>query len=190
MTLAFLTLVLTQAGLTAPPLAPPAAPSASELTEPPEVKLFAQFVERHLLAINASGSGIEVRQRERVLRLQDDDFETAFTLVPEALADAKVAHADYLTSSRLQVIGLSATGGALLAVVLSTVLRSVLVPLLVIGLVGSVVGLVLTLIALPFSISAQTKFFSAVATYNRGLLELRPGATPPVPGGVTLPLPQ
>ena len=68
-----LALCLSQAApLTTPPLSPaPAelAPSNVEAVpagaEPAEVKLFAQFVEPHLLAIGASGAGFEVRQRER-----------------------------------------------------------------------------------------------------------------------------
>jgi hypothetical protein len=190
-----LALLLTQAPpeTTPPPLAPPTtepiAPTAPSATEPAEVKLFAQFVERHLLAVSATGAGFEIRQRERLFRIQDDDFETAFTLVPDALTAARVAHEDFVTASRLQVIGLSITGAALAAVVVATLVRSVVVPLLVVALAGSLVGLVLSLVALPFAISAQTKFFGAVAAYNRGLLDLRP-APSPLSGGITLALPE
>lgn len=174
---------------TPPPLAPPTtepiAPTPPSAAEPPEVKLFAQFVERHLISVSANGAGFEIRQRERLFRLQDDEFETAFTLVPGALADARVAHDDFVTASRLQIIGLSLTGAALGATVIATLVRAIVVPLLVVALVGSVVGLVISLIALPFAISAQTKFFGAVAAYNRGLLDLRP-APPPLAGGLTL----
>lgn len=174
---------------TPPPLAPPTtepiAPTPPSASEPAEVKLFAQFVERHLISVSANGSGFEVRQRERILRLQDDDFETAFSLVPGAFADAKVAHEDFLTASRLQIIGLALTGAALGATVVAVIVRSIVLPLLITALVGSVVGLVISLVALPFAISAQTKFFGAVAAYNRGLLDLRPTPSP-LSGGVTL----
>ena len=194
MALLVLSLLLAQAPLTAPPS--PASPdvTAPEAVapgaEPADVKLFAQFVERHLLAVSASNTGFEVRQRERVFRLQDDDFPTAFTLVPDALTLARVAHDDFVLSSRLQVIGLASTGGALVAVVLATLVRTAILPLLITGLVASGVGLVLSLVALPFALSAQTKFFSAAAAYNRGLLDLRPSALSPLGGGLTLSLPE
>ena len=194
MTLLVLSLLLAQAPLTVPPS--PASPdvtvpeAVAPGAEPADVKLFAQFVDRHLLAVSASGSGFELRQRERVFRLQDDDFPNAFTLVPDALMLARVAHEDFVLSSRLQVIGLAITGGALVAVVLATLVRTAILPLLITGLVASGVGLVLSLVALPFALSAQTKFFSAAAMYNRGLLDLRPSALSPLGGGLTLTLPE
>lgn len=189
-----LALLLTQAApqLSTPPLAPPTTETIVPGAESPDVKLFAEFVQRHLLTIGASGSGFEVRQRERVFRLQDADFEGAFTLVPDALADARVAHHDFVIASRLQVIGLAVVGGALVATLITTLIRTAILPLLIVSLVGSGIGLILSLIALPFAISAQSKFFSAIATYNHGLLELRPSPSPgaaPV-GGLTLALPE
>jgi hypothetical protein len=177
-----LALVLTQTPeLTAPPVAP-ASPS-----EPAEVRLFAQFIEKHLLAVSASGAGFEVRQHERVFRLQDVDFESAFTLVPDAVSAARLAHDDFLMASRLQIIGLSVVGAALVVTIVATLVRTIVIPLLIGSLIGSGVGLVLSLIAVPFAMSAQTKFFSAIAAYNQGLLELRPPPSP-LSGGLTLPL--
>lgn len=195
MAMLLLALCLSQAPLTTPPLAVPAeaAPSSPEAVapgaEPAEVKLFAQFVERHLLAISSSGAGFEVRQRERVFRIQDDDFVTVFSLVPDAVASARVAHDDFVTAQWLQIVGLALAGGALVATIASTVARALIVPLLVASLIGSGVGLVLALIALPFAISAQTRFFSAIASYNHGLLELRPPPSP-VAGGLSFALPE
>lgn len=191
MTPLLLALCLAQAPLTTPPApvpgeGPPEAVSPGP--EPVEVKLFAEFVDRHLLAVSASASGMEVRQRERVFRLQDDDFETAFTLVPEALSLARVAHDDFVLASRLQIVGLSVVSAALVATVVATLVRTLILPLLVASLIGSGIGLVLSLVALPFALSAQTKFFSAIGTYNHGLLELRPPANP-LGGGLTLALP-
>ena len=178
------------APLTTPPLAPPSTGAISPGAEPPEVKLFAEFVERHLLAIGSSGSGIEVRQRERIFRIQDDDFETAFKLVPDAFVSAKQAHSDFLVASRLQIAGLAVVGAALAVTVVFTLVPTLLLPLMIASLAASGVGLVLTLIALPFAISAQSKFFSAVAGYNRGLLERRPPQYPALGGGLTLALPE
>lgn len=194
MTPLLLALVLFQtpdvAPLTTPPLAPPSTEAVSPGAEPPEVKLFADFVDRHLLAIGASGSGMEVRQRERVFRIQDDDFEAAFKLVPDAFSSAQLAHSDYLVASRLQVAGLVVVGAALVVTLVATLVRVVLLPLLIASLVASGVGLVLSLIALPFALSAQSKFFSSVASYNRGLLDLRPPQNPALGGGLTLALPE
>ena len=184
-----LALVLSQAPLSVPPLAPPTTEAVTAGAEPAEVKLFAQFVEHHLLAVGTSGAGFEVRQREHVFRLQDDDFETAFALVPEALTLARASHEAFVLGSRLQLIGLVVVCAALVVTVISTLVRTAILPLLIASLIGSGVGLVLALVALPFALSAQTKFFSAIATYNRGLLELRP---PPssLGGGLTFALPE
>ena len=200
MTPLLLALVLTQApALSTPPLAPPTTEAISPGAEPPEVKLFAQFVERHLLSIGAAGNGFELRQRERVFRIQDDDFESAFTLVPDAVASARMAHDDFILASRLQIIGLAVVGAALVVTIAATLVRTVILPLLIASLVGSGVGLVLSLIALPFALSAQTKFFSSIATYNRGLLELRPpqptlapstSSAPGISMGLALALPE
>ena len=60
MTLLVLSLLLAQAPLTVPPS--PASPdvtvpeAVAPGAEPADVKLFAQFVDRHLLAVSASGS--------------------------------------------------------------------------------------------------------------------------------------
>ena len=160
--------------------------------EPPEVALFAQWVQRNLLALSMTQGGAEVRQRERVFRLQDENFAEAFTLVPEARSLALGAHEAFVTGGRFQIAGLIAVGAGAAAMVVGVLGPfAVLLPLLVVGLIGSGVGLVLTLIALPFLLTAQSKFFSAVATYDRGLLDLRPPpAQPPQPsGGLSIPLP-
>lgn len=186
---ALLLMLLSQApALTPPPPSPEVTPLPVAAAEAPEVKLFAEFVERHLLAVDASNAGFTVRQRERVFRLQDDDFEEAFALVPEALAAARLAHADYVTGMRLQIASLIVLGVALGITAVAPIIIGVSLTWLIISLGATGVGLVLALVALPFLLSAQTKFFSSAASYNRGLLELRP---PPavMPGGLTFPLP-
>jgi hypothetical protein len=189
MTPLLLALCVAQAPLSEPPLAPPTTEAVTPGAEPAEVKQFAQFVERHLLAVGASGAGFEVRQREHVFRLQDEDFEAAFTLVPDALNLARASHEAFVLSARLQITGLAVVGAGLVATLVATLVRSAVIPLLVGSLVASGAGLVLALVALPFALSAQTKFFSAIATYNRGLLDLRPPQLP-LGGGLTLALPQ
>lgn len=191
-----LALLLTQtpAPLVTPPPEPITPPAvAATQNEPPEVKAFAEFVGKHLLTINFSQGSFEVRQRERVFRLQDEDFETAFTLVPEALAMAQIAHHDYVVGMRLQIAGLIVVGAALVAVLVAPLVTAVFLPLLIASLIGSGIGLVVTLIALPFLLSAQSKFFAALASYNRGLLDLRPppamSTLVPLQGGLTFALP-
>lgn len=159
-------------------------------TESPEVTLFAQWAQRQLLSVNVAQGGFEVRQRERVFRLQDDDFADAFSLVPEAHQMAVLAHDSFIIGKRFQIAGLVvscvAPGGLILASLLMS--SALLMPLLVAALATAGVGLVLALIALPFMLTAQSKFFAALASHNQGLLELRP---PPVvnAGGLTLTLP-
>lgn len=202
---ALLAVLLSQAPstppLTVPPEAPVAAPALEAVKagsdEPAEVKLFAQFVDRHLLTLDPdmSQGTFRLRQRERVFSFKDEDFADAFKLVPEAHALAVKAQENLRMSSFFQIAGLSSVGAGSALVLLAPLLASTaFVPLLIAGLVLDIVGVVLVLVALPFAISAQTQFMSAVATYNKGLLDLRPvGEAPARPaaaaGGLTIPLP-
>lgn len=202
---ALLAVLLSQAPSTPPLTVPTEAPAPSGAVEavkagadePGEVKLFAQFVDRHLLTLDPdmSQGTFRLRQRERVFSFKDDDFADAFKLVPEAHELALKAQENLRMSSIFQIAGLSAVGAGSALVLLAPLLASgAFVPLLIAGLVLDLVGLVLVLVALPFAISAQTQFMSAVATYNKGLLDLRPvGESPGRPavpsGGLTIPLP-
>ncbi|MCU0700037.1 MAG: hypothetical protein MUC96_26310 [Myxococcaceae bacterium] len=197
-----LALVVSQ---TSPPLAP--APDAATMlvpstevmrpppNEPPEVAAFASFLDKHLLTFDVDQTtGLKVRQRERLFSLRDDDFADAFRLVPEAFNSAQKAHDAFRLANIFQIVGLSISGLSLAVVVVAPLLisGSAFLPLLAAGLVGSLVALVLVLIAVPFTITANTAFMSAVATYNKGLLELRPmpqGGAGAVPQGLQIPLP-
>jgi hypothetical protein len=189
---------------TPPPLAPaegaPApAPSGEVMrassNEPPEVQAFATFLDRHLLSFDLDQTtgvtGLKVRQRERLFALRDDDFAQAFKLVPDAFASAQKAHEAYRLANLFQIVGLSISGLSLALVVAAPLLvaSGAYLPLLAAGLVGSLVALVLVLIAVPFSMTANTAFLNAVATYNKGLLDLRPVPVGEVPQGVSIPLP-
>lgn len=197
----FLTLLLTQAPTTPPgPPASEAAPPSVEAVkagtnEPAEVKAFAQFVDRHLLTLDPdmSQGSFRLRQRERVFSFKDDDYPDAFKLVPEAHELARKAQENVRLASVFQIIGLSAVGAGSAVIVIAPLIASAaFLPLLIAGLVLDLVGLVLVLVALPFAISAQTQFMSAVATYNKGLLDLRPPPDPQLAGpggGLTIPLP-
>jgi hypothetical protein len=161
-----------------------------------EVKAFAQFVDRHLLAFEPDSwqGSLHLRQRERVLTVRDDDFTDAFRLVPEAASLAQKAKDNFAISVVLQTIGLSVAGVGLGLVLVATLFSSAFLPLLLTSLVADLVGLAVVLISVPFQATAMTQFTSAVATYNRGLLDLRPPSqalsVPGAPeGGLVLVLP-
>ncbi|MBL8923826.1 MAG: hypothetical protein JNJ54_33530 [Myxococcaceae bacterium] len=201
---AVVAVLIAQTAVTAPPSPPPApepGPATVEAvkapaSEPAEVKAFALFVDRHLLTLDpdTSTGSFRLRQRERVFSPRDDDFIDAFKLVPEALALAQKAQENARASTIFQIVGLSAVGVGSALIVIAPVISAsgVFIPLLIAGLVLDLLGLVAVVIALPMALSAGTQFLSAVATYNRGLLDLRPPSEPglaPAPGGLTVPLP-
>jgi hypothetical protein len=181
-----------------PPAAPQLVPSKEAVRaspdEPPEVKAFATFVERHLLTLDTEqAQGFKLRQRERSFTIRDEDFTEAFTLVPEALTLAQRAQDSFRLANIFQIVGLSLSGLSLALVVIAPLVVSGagFLPLIAVGLVGSLIAVVLTVISVPFSMAASNQFFSAVATYNKGLLDLRPapaGLVPP-PQGLSIPLP-
>ncbi len=167
-------LLVALAQLPSPPVAPVPPPAA----EPTEVSRFADFVDAHLLAANATLTTLEVRQGERSFRMQDDDFETAFALVPETVALARSAREGFLLASALQTTGVVALGLALVPIVIAPLVAGAFLPLLVVGAVAAGVAAIISLIALPIAAAAQERFFAAVARHNHKLLELRPSPAP------------
>lgn len=165
-------------------------PSPPPAPEAPELAIFAQWAQRQLLSVSVSvGPDFAVQRGARVFRIRDDDFPEAFALVPESHGMAVLARDAFVTGQRLQFAGLVTACLAPAALLVASVgPATLLLPLLVAGLVASGLGLALTLLALPFLITAQEKFFAALASHNHGLLELRP---PPVvsTGGLILRLP-
>lgn len=159
------------------------------LPEPPEVTLFAQWAQRQLLSLNFNAGAFEVRQRERVFRIQDDDFAEAFSLVPEAHRMAVSAHEAFLSGQRFMIAGVVLSGVSLGGVLAASFLTAsaLFFPLIVGALIASGAGLVLALIAMPFMVTAQSKFLAALASHNHGVLDLRPPR--PNAGGMTLVLP-
>lgn len=179
------------------PVAPIEAIKATA-NEPAEVKAFAHFVGRNLITFDpdmAQGQ-LRLRQRERVFSLKDEDFHEPFALVPEAQSIAQKARESFRMGSIFQIVGLVTSGAGVVPVLLLPLVLSGggVLPLLLVGLGLQIVGLVFVLVALPFLMSAQTEFLSAVATYNRGLLDLRPVGESPgrelgAPGGLLIPMP-
>lgn len=139
-----------------------------------EVGAFSAFVDRHLLVANVTFNSLEVKQHDRVFRVEDEDFEEAFKLVPETLALARSGREQYLLSNTLQTIGLVFLGAAVVPIVLTVVLSGALIPLLIAAAGGFAVSLAFSVMAGPIALAAQEKLFSAVGSYNRGLLRLTP----------------
>lgn len=141
-----------------------------------ETEGFSEFVDRNLLAIAPGMGGLEVRQRSRTFRLSDDDFSTAFALVPESEELAVRAQDNSRKARSFNIAGnvlIGASAGGALA--LALIPTSALVPMLVATGVGLVVALVLLLVALPLAASAQAQFFDAVSVHNHGLVQFKPG---------------
>jgi hypothetical protein len=154
-----------------------------------EVEGSPRWAQARLMSFDWSvGLGPIVRQRDRTLRLQEPDFAAAFALVPEARDLAVKAKASFdkgsgLVTAALVTLGIGGalTVGGSLSMSLSRPANGALpvVPwvLMGTGLATMLVGLVLELVGLEPLKGAQTNFFSAVATYNRGLLDPRPAPT-------------
>lgn len=145
-----------------------------QVPQSPEVGAFSAFVDRHLLVANVTFNSLEVKQHDRVFRVEDEDFEEAFKLVPETLALARSGREQYLLSNTLQTIGLVFLGAAVVPIVLTVVLSGALIPLLIAAAGGFAVSLAFSVMARPIALAAQEKLFSAVGSYNRGLLRLTP----------------
>lgn len=158
----------------------------SLLSQMPEIMLGSApgspaWVQRRLMHVDwRTPSGIVVRHEERVLRPQDAIFPEAFSLVPAAQALATTAHeglergSRWLTASAVAVGVGTALSLTPLVLGVSSTAPAVSFGLLGGGLVTLLTGLVFTLVAMPHLQRAQTDFFSAIATYNRGLLEVAP----------------
>lgn len=161
--------------------------SQAPITTAPPAPGTAPWVQRQLMNMDwLPNQGPVVRVEGRVLRIQDDDFAQSFELVPEAQKLATSARASYETGTRwlttstvtlavgASVLLTGALFGPLITSGSST--RSLAPPLLMMGggLVTMLSALVLTLVSLPHLQRAQNDFFGAIATYNRGLLDVRP----------------
>ncbi|MBL8911668.1 MAG: hypothetical protein JNM17_13335 [Archangium sp.] len=168
---AALTIFLAQSS---PPLVPSVtAEDPPPLTNEDDVVKFSDFVDRHLLSVTTNSGGAQVRTRARAFRLVDEDFETAFAQVPEAMELAHRAHQDAITASHLDAASMVLLGLSTGAVLVSTFVPAFVIPILVGSMVGLVVSLIIALVALPVALSAQERFFNAVSTHNHGLLDLR-----------------
>lgn len=153
---------------------PPLVPSIT-VEDPPatdDVGKFSEFVDRHLLSVTGAGRP-QVQTRSRSYRLVDEDFETAFAQVPEAMELAHRAHQDFITASHLDAASMVLLGLSAGAVLVSSFLPAMIVPILVGSMVGLVVSLIIALVALPIAVTAQERLLNAVSTHNHGLLDLR-----------------
>lgn len=160
-------------------LGPPSEAIRRPADEPAAMRDFAEFVDHRLLVVELEQQGMSLRQRERVVRLSDDDFADLFALVPEAQALALKAQKAYRIGAALQVGGVAVSLGGMTTMVVGTLFFNPLS--LSVGIVGgglaALAGSLLLAIAQPFMLEAAKAFTSAVATYNRGLLDLRPSGS-------------
>ncbi len=149
--------------------------------EPAATRDFAEFVDRRLLVLELDPQGLSVRQRERVVRITEDEFAEIFQLVPEAQALAVKAQKAFRVGAALQTVGAATNlGGATLLLVGTLMLSPMSLAIAVIGGGGAMlVGCVAMALAQPFLQEAAKTFSSAIAAYNRGLLDLRPAGTAP-----------
>lgn len=172
-----------------PPLVP--------VEEPPQaLRSFVSFVDRHLLTTESDVfDSMKVRQRDRLVSLGSGELSSLMALVPSARSLAESAERTYRLSRGLQFtsLGLTVASVALSMTAPLFATGPVLGALIIAGLLGMGVALALVLVAIPLAVRALSEANSAVATYNRGLLDFSEGplrvpisreAEPP--GGVPL----
>jgi hypothetical protein len=158
--------------------------------EPPEALAVRQFVDDHLVTFDSVGWQSRVRQRERTFSLGDDDFASAFELVPEAHALAKSMRESYLRGMRVftigslvEVAGLLGATSVLVASVATTVAVGVGIGLALAFAAVTLVGAVISLFALPDLSRSHSQLFEVVSLYNHGLtrrpITVLPAMAPP-----------
>lgn len=164
--------------------------SRAPVEEPEQVKAFATFLDHQLLSPDFDPTGLKIRQDERSYALLDEGFTTSFELVPDAFALAQKIQDNVRLSNALQIGGFSIMGSSLVLALAGPFLlgSGALLPLMAVSLGLVLVGAVVTLLSLPFATAAQTQFFTALDTYNKGLLHLRPQSITDA-GGLQLPIP-
>lgn len=182
------------------PVEPPVTLANTPVTLPPcgDVKLAAQFIDRHLLSVGLEAGFATtwvVRSAERAFR--PGELREAMRLVPDAHAVADRADGEYRLGLGFMVAGLIAEGVALVASVVvlpvisiagtSAALALVLVPTLGALLLGA--GL--SLASSVFLQNSQQHGLEAVAAYNHGLTRVVVGGCdgPAAAPVVQVPLP-
>ena len=139
------------------------------------------LIDSQLISVSAAnGWGATFSRGERKFRLADEDWRTAFTLVPEAQALALSAREASELGNRLFLIGtiielggLFGASGLLVASVLVGAVSVTAIVVAAFACVGLVlVGAVVSLLAVPHLMRAQEQSYEAVSKYNHGLTKL------------------
>ncbi|MFT3712076.1 MAG: hypothetical protein QM817_30915 [Archangium sp.] len=144
--------------------------------EPPEAVAVRSFIDDHLVTFEAFNAPRRIRQGSRTFNVDDDDFPSAFSLLPELHTLAGSVQDNYRSGMRWTAIGTvveltgALTVGILpvinLAVGIST---TVMIAAMIAASAVTVVGLVITFIGLPALIKSQVQMFELVSRYNHEL---------------------
>jgi hypothetical protein len=149
--------------------------------QPDEAASLRNLIDTQLISVSgANGWGATFSRGERKFRLADDDWRTAFTLVPEAQALAlsareasEIGNRLFLIGTLIELGGLVGASGLLVASVLVGAVSMTAILAVAFACVGLVlVGAVVSLIAVPHLMRAQEQSYAAVSTYNHGLTKL------------------
>jgi hypothetical protein len=143
--------------------------------EPPEAVAVRSFIDDHLVSIEGFNAPRRVRQGNRTFNVEDDDFPSAFQLVPEAHTLAKSVQENYRSGMRLFLIGtVIELTGAVTAALLPLIMLSALSPTAVLGIalgaaVVTLAGLIISFVGLPALVRSQWGMYDLISTYNHGL---------------------
>ena len=147
--------------------------------EPPETTALRAQIDTGLISVNQVGWQTTLRQGERSFSLSDEDWSTAFALVPESQALARSLKESYdfgMTMFRVGIAielgGLLGAGGlAVMALVIGTAVLPV-ATIVVLALVCAGLGLagaIVAVIGVPALMRAQGQTLELVSTYNHAL---------------------
>lgn len=145
----------------------------------PQAAALRHLLDTELISVAATGWEITLRKGDRAFTLADEEWGTAFALVPEAQALSRSLRKSYdfgMTMVRvgigIELAGLAGAGGlALVALTMGTALlpvATIVALALVCGALG-LVGAVVAVIGLPALARAQTGTLDLVSSYNHGL---------------------
>jgi hypothetical protein len=147
--------------------------------EPPETTAVRRLIDTELISVSSVGWEMKLRHRDQTFTLADEEWGTAFALVPEAQALAaslRQSHDFGMTMFRvgigIELAGLAGAGGlALMALTIGTALLPVatIVALALVCAGLGVVGAVVALIGVPALVRAQRGTLELVSSYNHGL---------------------
>lgn len=158
--------------------------------EPPEAVAVRSFIDDHLVTFEAFNAPRRIRQGSRTFNVDDEEFPSAFSLIPEAHTLATSVQDNYRIGMRWTLIGTVIELGGAVAVGLMPVLNlavaissTVMIAAMIAASAVTLVGLVITFIGLPALIKSQVQMFELVSRYNHELtrrpITVLPSTPPP-----------